>query len=35
MFNTENRYIANRVKRELPIEVILLIYNEIDELIAS
>lgn len=35
MFNKENRYITNGVRRELPIEVILLIYNEIDELIAS
>ena len=35
MFNKENRYITNGVRRELPIEVILLIYNEIDELISS
>lgn len=28
MFNKENRYITNGVKSELPIEVILLIYNE-------
>lgn len=35
MFNKENRYITNGVKRELPIEVILLIYKEIDVLIVS
>ena len=35
MFNKENRYITNGVRRELPIEVILLIYNELDELISS
>ena len=35
MFNKENRYITNGVRRELPSEVILLIYNEIDELISS
>ncbi|HBG3821704.1 TPA: hypothetical protein KQC85_003146 [Clostridioides difficile] len=35
MFNKENRYITNGVRRELPIEVILFIYEEIDELIAS
>ncbi|AXU29195.1 TPA: DUF960 family protein [Clostridioides difficile] len=35
MFSKENRYITNGVRRELPIEVILLIFNEIDELIVS
>lgn len=35
MFNKGNRYITNGVRRELPIEVILLIYNEIDELVNS
>ena len=33
MFNKKNRYITDGVKRELPIEVILLIFSEIDKLI--
>lgn len=33
MFNKENRYITDGVKRELPIEVILLIFSEIDKLL--
>ena len=35
MFNKESRYITNGVRRELPMEVILFIFNEIDQLIAS
>lgn len=35
MFDRDKRYITKRVQEELPIEVILFLYNEIDELIDS